>query len=277
MSLKALLKKIKGNGLDAVDFSLRPLSVEQQFTGESEAITQALFFQSAFKPQKRRKGVFSPSELSTENPICARKMYYRRACVVHDPGVVSFTEADNRMMRLVDLGTMVHLYIQVNLQRAGMLIAHEVPVEWPEYGIHGTADGIVQFEGYDSNKRHHKGRLLLEIKTINDNGFTQLKTAKPDHIKQATIYGAALGLKSTLFIYYNKNNSDLKTFIVDNDMVFLKQFLETAKLVIDQYNQEKRRTRSTKVELHNIPPRICGNYSCERATNCPYRNTCFNH
>lgn len=269
--LKRLLKRIKGDGLDGVDFSLKVLPADLQFTDDE----QALFFQAALKPPPRSRGVFSPSELSVENPICPRKMYFRRGCVDHDPGVVNFAEADNRMMRIVDLGTMIHFYIQVNLKRAGMLVAREVPVDAPDFGIKGTCDGIVDFEGYDTNKRHFAGRLPIEIKSINENGFNSLKTAKPDHIKQATIYSHFLGYDQTLFIYYNKNTSEIKTYIVDNDQTFLEQFLNTAELIVLHYRQEVKRTRSMNVMNHNLPPRICGSFSCDRATNCPYRNTCF--
>lgn len=270
-SLKRLLNRIKGDGLDGVDFSLKVLPADLQFEDDE----QALFFQAAFKPPARTKGVFSPSELSVENPICPRKMYYRRGMVEHDPGVLNFAEADNRMMRIVDLGTMIHFYIQVNLRRAGMLVAREVEVDAPEYGIKGTCDGIVRFSGYDTNRRHFDGILPLEIKSINANGFNTLKTAKPEHIKQATIYAHFLGYKQTLFIYYCKDTSHMKTYIVDNDDTFLTTFLDLAGMIVMHYRQEVKRTRSKDVLKHNLPPRICGNVSCDRATNCPYRNTCF--
>jgi len=271
MSLKNLLKKIKGSGLDGVDFSLKVLPADLQFEDDDEA----LFFQAAFKSAQREKGVFSPSELSVENPICPRKMYFRRARVAHDPGVLNFAEADNRMMRIVDLGTMIHLYIQVNLRRAGMLVEREVKINAPEYGIKGSCDGIADFQGYDTNQRYFAGRLPIEIKTINTNGFAGLKTAKPDHIKQASIYAHFLGYKQTLFIYYNKDNSEIKTYIVDNDNTFLELFLELAHMIVTHYAQETKGTRSKDITKHNLPPRICGSFSCDRATHCPYRNTCF--
>jgi CRISPR/Cas system-associated exonuclease Cas4 (RecB family) len=269
--LKNLLKRIKGAGLDAVEFSLKPVPADMQH----EHDTEALFFQAAFKPPKRSVGVFSPSELSVETPICPRKMYFRRAKVAHDPGVVNFAEADNRMMRIVDLGTMIHMYIQVNLMRAGMLIAREVPVESARYGIKGSCDGLVYFEGTDTNKRAFKGEIPLEIKSINLNGYSSLKTAKPEHLRQASIYSDLLGYDQTLFLYYCKDNSEMKLYVVDNDHTFLDMFYDLAETIVQHHQAQLRKTRTNDITRHELPPRICGTYNCERAVNCPYGKTCF--
>lgn len=270
-SLKNLVRKMKGEGLDGVTFSLKPIPAELQWEDDEEM----LFFQAAMKAPKRSRGVFSPSELSVENPICARKMYFQRALVEHDPGVIKFTDADNRIMQIVDMGTMIHTYIQMNLRRAGLLIAREVKVESAEHGIKGSCDGIIRFDGVDTNKRAFSGILPLEIKSINDNGWNQLKTAKPDHIKQASIYSHFLGYDKTLFLYYNKNNCHMKLYIVDNDKNFLDMFLELGKNIVDHYRSEVKRTRSREVTNHQLPGKICSSATCDRAINCPFRNTCF--
>ena len=104
------------------------------------------FYRLALSQDPRAGVCFHPSEISTETNICQRKMYFQKGSVKKDATFVNFT-SDNRMMRLVDLGTLMHLYIQENLDRAGVLLDFEVEIDAPEYGIMGKMDGKVEFVG----------------------------------------------------------------------------------------------------------------------------------
>jgi len=236
------------------------------------------FYRLAFAQESRAKGVFHPSEIAQEDNMCRRKMYFQLGRVPVDATYVNFT-SDNRMMRLVDLGTLVHLYIQENLDRLGVLKDFEVPVSSPKYGIEGKMDGIIEFIGNDDYGKYYDAEdMVLEIKTINDYGFKALRRPKPEHIRQASIYGYFLGLKRICFVYYNKNNSDLKIYVVDIDFAYVEDFKLLAKGVIQNYNGELRSTRTKDVSKHvNIPKKVCRNRTSKRAMECAFADYCFKH
>ena len=162
------------------------------------------FYRIAFSQDARAEGCFHPSEISTEVNLCHRKLYFQKGRVKKDITFVPFT-ADNRMKRLVDLGTMLHLYMQENLDRAGILSDFEVEVKALKYGIEGKMDGKVLFVGYDDLQNYYdEEEMALEFKSINDRGFSMLRSPKPEHLKQASLYSYPLGLKRICFVYYNK-------------------------------------------------------------------------
>lgn len=308
MSLKDLVRKAKksniadglsggaGNGRAFVDAiynlpqtlptekeiiaELGNLSEEVKRYGLTDSVIKKLIlstYRLSMSQEARAVGCFHPSEISTETTLCHRKMYFQKGKVPYDATFVKFT-SDNRMQRLVDLGTLVHLYIQENLQRLGILKDFETPVFAPDFGIQGKTDGIVEFEGLDDlNNFYLPEDMILEIKTINDYGFKALRKPKPEHIKQASIYGHFLGMKKICFVYYNKNTSDLKIYVADVDNDYVENFKKLAGELIKLFNSNVRKHRTSDVSFHtNIPKRICKNRSTERAMNCAYSDFCFN-
>lgn len=235
------------------------------------------FYRLAFAQESRAVGCFHPSEISTETSLCHRKMYYQKGHVKKDLTYVPFT-ADNRMQRLCDLGTMKHLYIQENLDRLGLLIAMESPVEDEAIGISGKADGEIKFLGEDDLGKFYDEDMLLEVKTINDYAFKGLRKAKPEHLRQASIYGGVLKYKRICFLYYNKNTSEHKIFVHDVDYAYFDDFCITAKSIVDLYNKNKKASRSADVANHqNIPHRVCTSITTQRAMECAFRDYCFKH
>lgn len=234
------------------------------------------FYRLAFAQESRGTGCFHPSEISTEANLCHRKLYFQKANVRKDVTFVPFT-ADNKMQRLCDLGTLKHLYVQENLQRRGILIDMETPVRDPSIGIDGKADGEVAFYGSDDLGEFYDEDMILEVKTINEYGFKALRKPKPEHIKQASLYGGVLKYKRICFIYYNKNTSELKIYVAEVDYKYFNDFCETAREIIKLYNSNVRKSRSTEVEKHgaDIPMRVCGSMTVQRATDCAYRDFCF--
>lgn len=234
-------------------------------------------FRLAYSKEGRATGCFHPSEISTETILCHRKMYFQKGRLPKDKTYVNFT-SDNRMQRLVDLGTLVHLYLQENLDRAGILKDFETPVRALQFGIEGNTDGIITFSGVDDlNNFYQPEDMILEIKTINEYGFKALRKPKPEHIKQASIYGYFLGMKRIVFLYYNKNTSDQKIYVVDIDFPYVENFKKLAKSIVDKYSSNVKKHRSADIDKHtDIPDMICKNRSNDRAMNCPFANYCFN-
>jgi hypothetical protein len=153
---------------------------------------------------------------------------------------------------------MVHLYIQYNLKKLGILNDFEVDVKG--LGIGGNADGDITYKGE---------RVVLEVKTMNTFQFMKLVKPDPKHVKQASIYADRLGLEKILFIYYDKSTSDLKLYLVPLNAKYVEDLNTTLKNTITKFKKAKIRKKTPKTE------RACNNQGCSRASECPYAVRCF--
>jgi len=118
----------------------------------------------------RNHGMNSPSAVSS----CPRSIYYGRTGITSD-GVI-----DPRTRRIFDNGHHVHARLQDYLEEEGCLLVPEVPVWNTDLKILGHCDGILRVNRFTL--------AILEIKSINSNGFAHLTTAKPEHQMQAQVY-----------------------------------------------------------------------------------------
>ena len=119
----------------------------------------------------RAINVNAPSQVGT----CMRARFYARTGEEQDANSV-----DARTRRIFDNGTYFHIRIQGYLKEQGMLLMDEVPVHNYEYNIQGHTDGILALNVVEDG--------VLELKSINNAGFTQLKGPKEDHKKQGLVY-----------------------------------------------------------------------------------------
>ena len=85
-----------------------------------------------------------------------------------------------KLQRIFDTGTDIHTRTQDYLSKAGILEIPECPIFLPEYRLTGHTDGILKINKFT--------RAILEIKSINSDGFKNLRQAKDDHVKQASAY-----------------------------------------------------------------------------------------
>lgn len=65
-------------------------------------------------------------------------------------------------------------------------------------------DGIIKYMGK---------YYILELKTENANKFYNRESVNPDHFNQGTAYSIALGIDDVLFVYINRDTSDMKSFM----------------------------------------------------------------
>jgi hypothetical protein len=124
---------------------------------------------------------------------CLRSRYYSRTGERPDTLVT-----EPRTQRIFDNGDHVHLRLQEYLHNANILRIPELTVFNEEYEIFGHTDGLITL----GTEAHELG--VLEIKSINSNGFSQLYSAKPEHEKQALVYLYCLE-KRRLYLRSNKN------------------------------------------------------------------------
>jgi hypothetical protein len=202
----------------------------------------------AFQSHKVRKAnKIHPSEFSES--CCDRKLFYSLSGI--KPTDVAMAKPSPTLQRIFDMGTFIHLYIQVTLHKMGILKQHEADVE-NAYFI-GSADAVINL-GKD---------MLLEIKTINSFGFSKLAKPKDDHKKQANIYANILRLDEICFLYYNKDTSELKEFFIPADT--------------EMYAKDEARAWKifAGVKKKVSPDRICADKYSDRALRCDYCSYCF--
>ena len=270
-------------------------------------------FEQSNKPNDRAVNVNAPSQAGK----CLRANYYMRMCYESDGSV------DPRTQRIFDNGTYTHERLQSYLMDMHLLICDEVPLINDEYNIQGHTDGFLDLKDEVA---------ILEIKSINDNQFSQLKDAKEEHKCQGLIYlfcaeQRRLYLRKTyktrkefnnskvermkyfedhyqhmkdgskytreekimnevrlnlisddilydtekpiskvVFLYENKNNQELKEFVVElsiKTQPILDEVLKDYEYLNECCKNEK------------LPPRSGTSKSCSECRWCSYQNTCW--
>lgn len=270
-------------------------------------------FEEANRPNDRAVNVNAPSQAGK----CNRANYYMRMQYENDGTI------DPRTQRIFDNGTYTHERLQAYLIDMELLHMDEVPLINDEYNIQGHTDGFINLEDEVA---------ILEIKSINDNQFSQLRDAKDEHKKQGLIYlycaeerrlwlhehyktseefNASYeerykyfeeryqhmkgGRKYTreqkiknevmlnmladnilfytdkpitkvVFLYENKNNQELKEFVVERNMTTEPILTE----VLEDYEY-----LNECCETQELPPREGTSKSCTMCRWCDYKNECF--
>lgn len=210
------------------------------------------FYTSVMAPDGRAKGVFHPSQLLDG---CVRKMCFELNDV--EP-VDEFSRGiSGALQRTFDVGTWYHLYTQALLYRLGLLEQAEVPVVNKEKRLNGKADGKFHKEVFGEN-------VILEIKTMNNWNYSKA-VFRPfkKHEFQASLYARELGATKVLYLYINKDTSEMKEFLMP---------LNEEQLAIAD---KKMDTALTHVSDGTLPPRRCLDKLCDDALQCPFASLCF--
>jgi hypothetical protein len=128
-----------------------------------------------------------------------------------------------------------------------------------EFLVIGHADGLIGF-GSDGPTE------LLEIKTINEDGFMKVANGKPlpAHVVQVNIYMWLTGLRRTRLLYYEKNKSYTSEILIDYDPKKIEVYQALLKQIIDG------------VKSGNAPlAGACSDPNDSRARKCAVRKKCF--
>jgi hypothetical protein len=137
-------------------------------------------------------------------------------------GIQQEDKHESRTLLIFDVGTAVHKMFQAygDAGAWGPMYRKEAPIsgEFQELAealmIEGSADAeniliIEEIPGVIVELG-----LVHEYKTINKDGFDKLTRPKPDHKTQAMVYSAALNRPVVVYMYLNKNDSNLADFPV---------------------------------------------------------------
>lgn len=210
-----------------------------------------LFFSATLSYDGSGKTFLHPSSFMEE---CERKLFYDLTDTEYSNPPAPIEPS---LQRIFDFGTIVHVYIQYHLWRAGVLTEAEAAAVRVDRRVHGKADGILVFE------RGGK-EIMLEVKTANEFSYSKARRSPfKKHLNQATVYANSLGIDQILFVYVNKNTSEVTEHLVD----------VSPDITADtEYVMEKV---ITSVETNQIPDRSCKDPFTTEAQKCPYRDLCF--
>jgi hypothetical protein len=124
-----------------------------------------------------------------------------------------------KLVRIFDTGSSLEVRMKKYFERTGLFIAEEQPVRLNSPPISGRYDFMLKHEEH--------GRILLELKSINDRGFTELIEApKHEHLIQLQIYLNLAGVDNGVVLYENKNDQALKAFKVTKSLDTWNSILE---------------------------------------------------
>lgn len=203
-------------------------------------------------PDKRAKGVFHPSQLLDG---CVRQMAYDLSGVAPTDRISRPIGAE--LQRTFDVGTWYHIYMQMILYRTGLLQQAEVPVVNKEKYLNGKADGVFKEEVFGE-------KVVLEIKTMNNWNFSKA-VFKPfkKHEFQASLYARELGARKVLYLYINKDTSEIREFLMP---------INEEQLALADKKMEKV---ISHVKEGTLPTRGCTDKFCDEALACPFASLCF--
>lgn len=214
MSLKDLAKKIKKEEKE------RNKPLEEKFL---DAIDK-YFIDVANDEDEGHSLSIKPSSYYK----CMRKLWYQ---------LLGFPKKERkyaRSQRILQVGTALHEWIQNDILMT-MDNIELIPIEeLPNYGLegvefiteHDASPMEVKFKDYRHTKKYPVSamtdgaieflneRFVFEFKTINSKDFDNLYEPLKDHIKQGAIYCIGTGLNKVMFLYMNKDNQQLKSFLV---------------------------------------------------------------
>lgn len=75
-----------------------------------------------------------------------------------------------------------------------------------QFNLSFLCDGIIRYKGI---------YYILELKTENSNKFWTRENVDPSHYNQAICYSLSLGLNEVIFIYINRDNSEMKSYMFE--------------------------------------------------------------
>ncbi|MBM3257729.1 MAG: Dna2/Cas4 domain-containing protein [Candidatus Nealsonbacteria bacterium] len=163
-------------------------------------------------------------------------------------------EMEANILRLFDHGDHIHQLIMKPLlsTREIHVVAAEVNIP-PQELISGRADAIIS-DG--------KELYVLDIKSMNSMIFNKLDEPKEENIDQIQLYLHYFKIPKGVLLYVNKDNQQLKDFVVQYDK-------KRALLLLDTLKDVKK-----KIDKNIIPDRLADypdNWQCRY---CQFREVC---
>ena len=158
----------------------------------------------------QRSDVFYPSLLGN---TCDRYLYIAYNGMAPEQDITAQTQ------RIFDNGGYLEERMDEYFTKLDIVDDREKVVKLDEPPISGRVDFILRHGEY--------GQVALELKSINARGFGALnKGPKPEHVIQLQIYLNLLPMEKGVILYENKNDQQLKSFVLDKDILVWQGLLD---------------------------------------------------
>ena len=181
----------------------------------------------------------------TDAGKCPRAIFFK---FKNAPG----EKADPRILRIFEHGEYLHRNIFNILYRLRIGVVTEVKIPEQEI-ISGRADAILCLDGEN---------YVLDIKSMNSMVFRKLSSPKEENVCQIQLYLHYFKIKKGILLYIDKDQQEIKEFIVQYDGPLVEQLL----FGFTQLNK-KIETDTLPVALFDYPT----NWQCSY---CQYRQIC---
>jgi len=143
---------------------------------------------------------------------------------------------DPRIKRVFQDGHRIETEVVKDLRKAGFKVYDVDPMTGKQWAYHlagghiaAHCDGHVEFDGED---------CILEIKSVNQNGFDKLTTSGvgrvyPGYYDQCQMMMGMSGFKKTLFVARCKNDATYHSEIVEFDALHFEGLIHRAEVAMD--------------------------------------------
>ncbi len=160
-------------------------------------------------------------------------------------------ETEPRVLRIFDNGEQTHTRIVSALFSLGVVQAAEVKTPHGQL-FSGRADVIIGLDGKP---------CVVEIKSISKYKFDKLTAPDQGHLKQLQLYLHYFKIPKGIVLYENKDNQELKEFLIDYDESLVKNILKEFEVLEKQIKED------------SIPP-IPSDIEHWRCEYCEYQEEC---
>lgn len=163
-------------------------------------------------------------------------------------------EMEANFLRLFDHGDHMHKLIMKSLlsTREIHVVSSEVDIT-PQELITGRADAVIS-DG--------KELYVLDIKSMNSMVFRNLTEPKEENVNQIQLYLHYFKIPKGILLYVNKDNLELKEFLVNYNQTQAEKILSEMSCLKKQ------------IDSNIIPSRIAGYPSYWQCRYCQYKGVC---
>ena len=181
----------------------------------------------------------------TDAGKCSRQVFFKFKNAPRE-------KLDARLLRIFEHGEYLHRNLINILIRLGKVVAAEISIP-PQEIVSGRADAILSLDGE---------LYVLDIKSMNSMVFRALKEPKQENIYQLQLYLHYFNIKKGILLYVDKDQQELKEFIIGGDEKLVKTLL-------DNFKNLKQ-----KIDIDVLPVVLSDypfNWQCSY---CPFRQIC---
>ena len=163
-------------------------------------------------------------------------------------------EMEARVLRMFEHGDYIHQLIMKSLVsiREFRVVAAEIDIA-PQEIISGRADAIIS---------NGKDLYVLDIKSMNSMVFKNLEEPKKENVNQIQLYLHFFKIPKGILLYVNKDNQELKEFIIKYDSKKANNLLTDLSLLKE------------KIDTNVIPERIAEWPDSWQCQYCQFREIC---